>query len=649
MTSHLTFLLLGLGAGAVIAALAMGLVVTYQASGVVNFAHAALGTYCAFAFYQFRVSGLLVLPVIGLPSEIDIGGVPTVGTAFVACIAMAALMGLFLALVVYRPLRTSSELARVVASLGVLAYLIGIIGLRFGAGATAIPIDPILPGKLTAVGSIRVPTDRYLLAAIVVAMGAVLWALSTYTMFGIRTRAVAENERGAVLLGIRADRVAVANWVLASVLAAAAMILAAPITRLNAGTTSLLVVPAIAAALVGSFSSIPIAVAAGLALGMVQSELLNLRTQWTWLPDIGLQDGLPLVVIIVVLIWSSNPLPARGALGSPTLPSARLIPHSEWIAAAATLGALVTMWVAGSSWRLALIVSAIAAIGALSVVIVTGFTGQINLAVTALAGVGAFTLVKLDRFAFPIGLVLAVVAACVVGIALSLPALRVRGLTLGMATLAGALAIQSLLFGWDWFTGGLAGSTIRPPLIGGLDLRIDATGADFPRRAFGLLVVAIAGLGVIAVARLRRTGEVKRWLAVRSNERAAAAIGINTTRVKVTAFAVSASLAGLAGGLLAYQLRTLSSGSFEPLAGAIGVFAVAYLAGIGFPLGAVVAGILANGGVLSELLGDSASEYQFAVNGALLVVAAIALPDGIVGRLTVHRHRRRRRSLRAAL
>ncbi len=640
MADHLTFLLLGLGSGAVIAALAIGLVVTYQASGVVNFAHAALGTFCAFAFYEFRTSGELVLPVIGLPARIDIGGVPTVSTAFVACLGLAALMGLFLALVVYRPLRQASELARIVASLGVLAYLIGVIGLRFGAGATALRIESILPGDLHTIGSVRVPTDRYLLALIVVGVGAVLWAVSRYTMFGIRTRAVAENERGAILLGIRADRIAVANWVLASVLAAAAMILAAPITRLDAGSTSLLVVPAIAAALIGGFTSIPLAVAGGLGLGMVQSELQNLRSQWDWLPDVGLQDGLPLVVIIVVLMVSSNPLPARGALRSSRLPSAREVPHAEWIAAAATVAALAVMWVGGSGWRLALIVSAIATIGALSVVVVTGFTGQINLAVTALAGIGAFTLVKLDALAFPIGLVAGVLAASCVGVAIALPALRVRGLTLGMATLAGALAVESLVFGWDWFTGGLAGSPIEPASIGGIDLRIDAVGDAFPRRAYGLLVVVVSGLCVMLVARLRRTGEAKRWLAVRSNERAAAAAGIDTTRVKMTAFAVSAGLAGLAGGLTAYQLRTLSSGSFDPLAGAIGVFAVAYLAGIGSPIGAVVAGALASGGVLTQLLGDSASEYQFAVNGAMLVVAAVLLPDGIVGHLT-HRFTRR--------
>jgi len=643
MSDHITFLLLGLGSGAVIAALAIGLVVTYQASGVVNFAHAALGTFCAFAFYEFRTSGELVLPVIGLPARIDIGGVPTVSTAFIACLALAAVMGTFLALVVYRPLRQASELARIVASLGVLAYLIGVIGLRFGAGATALRIESILPGGLQTIGSIRVPTDRYLLALIVAGVGAVLWAVSKYTMFGIRTRAVAENERGAVLLGIRADRIAVANWILASVLAAAAMILAAPITRLDAGSTSLLVVPAIAAALIGGFRSIPLAVVAGLGLGMAQSELQNLRTQWDWLPDVGLQDGLPLLVIIVVLVMSSNPLPARGSLGSANLPTAREIPHAEWVAVGATVGALVLMWVGGSGWRLALIVSAIATIGALSVVVVTGFTGQINLAVTALAGIGAFTLVKLDAFIFPIGLVAGVLAAACVGVAIALPALRVRGLTLGMATLAGALAVQSLVFGWDWFTGGLAGSTIDPASIGGIDLRIDAVGDDFPRRAFGLLVLTVSGLCVVFVARLRRTGEVRRWLAVRSNERAAAAAGVNTTRVKMTAFAVSSGLAGLAGGLTAYQLRTLSSGSFDPLAGAIGVFAVAYLAGIGSPVGAIVAGALASGGVLTELLGDSASEYQFAVNGAMLVVAAVLLPNGIVGSLSNRMFRRSER------
>jgi ABC-type branched-subunit amino acid transport system permease subunit len=135
------------------------------------------------------------------------------------------------------------------------------------------------------------------------------------------------------------------------------------------------------------------------------------------------------------------------------------------------------------------------------------------------------------------------------------------------------------------------------------------------------------------VVTLGRSATGKRWLAVRGNERAAAAAGISVTRVKLLAFACSAFLAGLAGALTAYQRQTLSVRSFDSF-GAIVALSIVYLTGIATPLGAIAAGALASGGVLTLLAGASASKYQFAVNGVLLVVAAIMLPDGLVGRLT---------------
>jgi len=130
-----------------------------------------------------------------------------------------------------------------------------------------------------------------------------------------------------------------------------------------------------------------------------------------------------------------------------------------------------------------------------------------------------------------------------------------------------------------------------------------------------------------------RSATVQRWLAVRTNERAAASLGINVPAVRLVSFALSAFLAGLAGALTAYQQGTLSVQSFAAF-GSIVAISLVYVAGIGTPLGALVAGALVSGGVVTHALGSTASDYQFAVSGVLLVVAAVLLPDGIVGRLT---------------
>lgn len=635
MTSHLTYLLLGLGGGAVIALLALGLVVTYQSSSVVNFAHAALGTYLAFAFYTLRETGDLVLPIIGLPARLHLVDRPTVITALAIITAFAALLGAFLALVVFRPLRQASPLARMVASLGLLLYLIALIDLRFGAqGATALVIRPILPTSIITIGSIRIPADRLWLLGITIAATAAIWALSRFTRFGLATRAVAENERGAVLLGLRSTRIAVGNWMIASVLAAIGIILAAPIIRLDATSTSLLVVPAIAAALVGRFASPVIAVGTALAVGMAQSEILNLQATVGWLPNIGLQQGLPLVVIIVALALGAAPLAPRGIIMRSDLPSAGLPRHAEVIVIAIAVVAAGAIAISGWEWRSAIIVSSIATVIALSVVVATGFVGQITLATSAFAGLAAFSMTLISTrigIGFPIAPILASLVAVAVGVVIGLPAVRVRGLTLAMATLAGAAAVEELVFKWSWFTGGVEGARVPPPTIGGFDLGIAAVGPAYPRREFGYLVIAVAALATLAVTRLRRSATARRWLAVRSNERAAAAVGISVARTKLAAFAASAFLAGLGGTLLAYQRQLVSAGSFGLFA-AIVVVAITYLAGIATPLGAIAAGVLATGGVLSVMLGEDASRYQFAINGLLLVVAAILLPDGLVGR-----------------
>lgn len=609
--------------------------VTYQASGVVNFAHAALGTYVAFAFYRLRQTGDLVLPVLGLPDRVSVVDRPTVITALVICLVLAAALGAFLALVVFRPLRRATPLARVVASLGVMLYLIAVIDLRFGAqGATSLVIRPVLPTSIVSIGSTRVPADRLWLLAIVVVATAVLWTVSRFTRFGLATRAVAENERGAVLLGIRADAVATGNWVIASVLSALGIILAAPIVRLDPTNTSLLVVPAIAAALVGRFSRLIVAVATALGVGMLQSEILNLQASWDWLPNVGLQQGVPLLVIILALALGASPPAARGATMSSELPSAGLPRHAELIVLGLAAAAIVVMAQAGWEWRLAVIVTSIATVTALSVVVATGLVGQITLATSAFAGLAAFSMVKLSESAglpFPVAPLLACLVAVAVGVGIGLPAVRVRGLTLAMATLAGAIAVEELVFKWSWFTGGYSGARVSGPTLGGLDLGIAAVGPAYPRREFGYFVIVVALLAVLAVTRLRRSATVRRWLAVRANERAAAAVGIAVTRVKLAAFALSAFLAGLAGTLTAYQRQLVSVGSFGSFTSIV-VLAITYLAGIATPLGAIGAGVLASGGVLTVALGDEASRYQFAVNGLMLVLAAILLPDGVVGR-----------------
>ena len=655
MIEHLQQLLLGLGSGAAIAALALGVLIAYRASGVVNLAHAALGTFLAATYFSLRQRSELLLPIPDL--SLTIGGeerslpgtiqvLPddyyfTWGTSLVITLVIAALYGLLIWVLVFRPLRRAPALAKVVGSLGLFLYLLAVTDQRIGTqGAAVGGREPILPQDVVQVGGVDLPADRLWLALIVVATTAVLWAASRWTRLGLATRAAAESEKGAVLVGLAPERIAAVSWMTSSVLAGAAMILIAPFAGLNPGTSALLIVPALAAALLGGFTSFWLTTAAGLGIGMLQSEILGLRTDWTWLPQLDLGQIIPFLIIIGVMALRGEPLPSRGAIVTGHLPKAGRPRHA--VAWAVGLGALGTVGLLtlDSTWRQGIIVSATMALIALSIVVLTGYVGQISLMPMALAGVGGFAMVKLTDAGvpFPLAPLLAAGVALAVGVVAGAPAVRVRGMNLAITTLAAAVAIEELVLQWSWFTGGRGGTTVPPAELGPLDLDISAAGADFPRAGFGVLCILVLAVSAVAVANLRRSETGLRWLAVRSNERAAASAGIDVTRTKLSAIALSSFLAGLGGTLFAYGHPSLSVDSFGVF-NSLALLAITYLGGIAGVAGALIAGFLAEGGVMAAATGDGASQTRFALQGALLIAMAALYPRGIAGAVTALRDR----------
>ena len=233
--TYLQFLLLGLGSGAVIAALALGVLLTYRASGVINFAHAALGMYIAYTYVGLRQRGELLIPIIGLPGRVQIfpsDVKPTWATAFAITMVVAALLGLVIYALVFRPLREAPTVAKVVASLGLFLYLLGITDQRLGSqGAALAKPEAILPSTVIEVAGVQIPADRLWLLGLVAVATAVLAVVFQRTRFGLATRAAAESEKGAVLLGHSPVRLAAINWMIASMLAGAAVIFIAPIAR----------------------------------------------------------------------------------------------------------------------------------------------------------------------------------------------------------------------------------------------------------------------------------------------------------------------------------------------------------------------------------------------------------------------------------
>jgi ABC-type branched-subunit amino acid transport system permease subunit len=452
--------------------------------------------------------------------------------------------------------------------------------------------------------------------------------------------------------------VAVVNWMIASVVTGVAVVLIEPIAGLDPVTTSLLVVPALGAALLGGLRSFWITLGAGLGIGALQSLILGIAVENSsavpdWLPTPGLQQAVPVVLILGALMWRGDALPGRAAVLERRLPTA---PSPRRPAVWAVVGVLAVgtgLLTFDALHRQALVTSMIYALLALSVVVVTGFVGQISLVQVSFAGVAGFTVIVAaqDGLPFPLAALVACAVATAVGVVVGLPAARVRGMSLGVATLAVAVAIEQLVLASTSFTGGALGERAPRPSLFGLDIGYFAPGDDNFRPAMGFVVLAALVGCCLGVANLRRNPTGLRWLAVRSNERAAAAMGIDVARAKLGAFAVSSFLAGLCGVFMAVTTTTLSMTSF-PVIGSLVVLALTYLGGISSIGGALVAGLLAQGGLLTALTSGSDAQSGSSVQamaGIALIAAAILTPDGLTGlarRLgsAVHTHWRARPS-----
>ena len=631
MSSYILFLLLGLGSGAVYAMLALGLVLKYRAGGVVDFGHGAVAMFIAYVYLGLREDGTLQFPWVGLPHELTLGSGSLATTPAIAVsLAYAAVLGLVMYILIYRPLRHATQLTRVCASVGTMLALQAIAVLNFGTTQKSTPA--ILPNKPIEIAGIMVPADRLWFAGIVVVLAAVLAAVYRFTRFGLATRAAAENERGAALAGLSADRIAGGNWVIATLLAGIAGILIAPISAVDPTSYTLFIVPALGVALVARFESFAVVAIAGLVLGMLQSEIVKLLGVWTWLPEQGVPQAIPFLFIVVAMTLLSRGLGARGGAISQLNPSLGRPLHPYRTTALSFAAGLVVLVVLSGSLRVAFMASLVTTVLALSVVVLTGYVGQVSLAQMSFAGVSGFTLTHFtgDVLGFPLTLLAASLVAVPLGLLVGLPALRLRGVNLAVVTLAAAFTLDALLFNNESFSGGLAGRAVPSPTIFGWDVGISNAGSG-DRIVFGVLLLVITCLVGLLVARLRNSAAGRMFIAVRSNERAAAAAGIDVARTKLLAFGLSAWIAGLGGALLAYQQQVVSPPSFAVFT-SLSLLAVTYVAGVGRIAGAVVAGVLMSNTGLMVTAMDKAfgvGKYQLLVAGVALTLTAIKQPDGI--------------------
>jgi branched-chain amino acid transport system permease protein len=629
MKDVLLFALLGLGGGAVIAGMAMAVLVTYRGSGIINLGTGAVSMVTAFAFWALR-SGYFG---------------PTFPTVVAIAIAMLAaiLVGVLSELVVFRPLRTSSPLAKLVASLGILLVLQATMLLWFGEIPRQIP--NVFPSGIATVFGKSIPANRFWMAGVVLVIAVALWALFRYTRFGLATRAASENEVFAMLAGLSPNQLSMANTLLASAIAGAMGIVAAPLAQADSLTLVLFIVPALAAALFAGFTSLWVACLAGFGIGIGQS-LMTWVSTLSWFPTDkgnpmpGVQGLLTFLLLVLAISLRGASLPTRGELVEKRLPIAprprRILRPSIVLAAVG----VVLLIVLPFSYRQALMLSMVGIVVCLSLVVITGFVGQVSLAQVTLAGVSGFAVshmaVKAD-IGFPWGPLVGTAAAVVIGLIVGASALRVRGASLAVVTLAGVVAIEQFGFANRRWGAGSSGSPVVQPELFGVKLGSDAgyRGLDgkVPSPVLGFVFVVVVVALCLLVASLRRSVLGQQMLAIRANERAAAAAGINVTRVKIAAYAISSFIAGTAGWMYAYNFGSVSAARFGIMI-ALGFVAFAYIGGITMVAGAVVGGLVATEGLVpytvEELLHIDGN-WTLLVGGLILIVTLIQNPEGIAG------------------
>ncbi len=604
MDEVIRFALLGLGVGALYAFASQGLIVIYRGTGVLNFSLGA--TAIAGVFLQWELHNEQGWPFLAAAA---------VGVAF------SALLGILTHWVIMRPLRRASSLVRVIATLGVLITIQAGVVIRYGSNAQQ--VDSWLPtDRVTLWGEVAITVDRLILFAIASVSALGLWLLYRSSKFGLATEAVSESERSAAAIGLSPNRIALLNWALGSAIAAVAGILVVPIITLQVTAMTSLVLAALAAALVGDFRSFPLATAAGLSLGIGQTVVGRYVDQQ------GLGSSLPFLVIIAFLVFRGRSLPLRDYFlrELPMIGNGRM--SWDWTIFGAGVVAFL-MLTKEPKWIDALTVSLGASIVLLSIVVLTGYAGQLSLAQYTIAGFGAYVagrLVAVYDIPFLLGLVAGVLAAVPLGFVFALPAVRTRGINLAIVTLGLGTTIELMLFRNRNYTGGVQGTQVGNPDLFGYDI----SSIRYPER-YGIFVLVLALFSVWVVSNVRRGRSGRRLIAVRTNERAAAALGIDVMVAKLFAFSLSSAIAALGGILLAFRLTSISYQSFTNLTSILYV-GLALVGGVGHLLGAFVAGTMATAGFNQQVLSsnwDGVGRWIQLISGVSILLMVLGYKDGV--------------------
>lgn len=561
MTEFLSFLVVGVVTGSVYAVTASGLVVTYNATGVFNFAHGAVGMFLAYLYWQLW-QGWGWDPVLSL-----------VLVLFVA----APVFALAVERVLMRPLYGAALSTMIVVTLGLFLVLYGATSTIWDQTITR-NLPNWFEGDQVGVLGVNLQYEDLITLGCAVVVAAALWALLRQTRMGVAMRAVVDDPRLASLTGARTNRIAGFAWMIGFMLAGLAGILLAPGTGMSIQILSELVIFGYAAAIVGRLRSLPLTFLGAMILGVSYSMAVG------YLPANYLNDvttSLPMGLLIVALLLlpqGTLPVGRVARLRPPKVASLEMtvVGGAVLVATSVLLSALVTgnnLYTVGQGLAIGL--------AALSLVLLSGYGGQIWLCQFTFLGLGSWTMTKVGGGSSVLGVLAAIGLCAVAGGVLALPALRLRGLYMALITLGFAVLMDSLFFiNGNIFPSGSI--SVGRPDIFGMRFATD--------RAFVVLIAIVFALCLVGVGALRRGPFGRRLVAISDSQAACATVGLSITRTKLTVFVLAGGMAGLAGALYGGMSGSVSAAQFS-FVNSLVLFVGVALAGITILSGAVQAGV----------------------------------------------------------
>jgi branched-chain amino acid transport system permease protein len=609
----------GLVVGLLYALLAIGLVLIYRTNRIINFAQGELGAFSA-------VLAAELFTVYHVPYVV----------AVLAGLAAAVVSSAIVEFGIIRRFRKAPRLILTVATIGVAQILGALelgIPLLLQRGTTSATFRTGLKspwGLGFTFGNVNFTADHFIVLVVGPAVLVALALFFRFTRYGIAARGAAENAERARLLGIPVSRVSLIVWCVAGLLSAVTAILRAPILGFQLGAIAGqgLILRALAAAVIARMESLPIAVGAALVITMAEQTLFFSfgRT--------GPVDGFLLAVIVVALLLQRNRI-GRVDQGASTwravqeirrvprelrrLPQVRLA-QAGVLAAVGAVVLVVPFFLTAGKTSLASAILIYAMVG-ISLVMLTGWSGNVSLGQWALVGIGAMVAGKIVTSVVGDGpqpnffLVLLIAGLCgaVAAVVIGLPALRIRGLFLGVTTLAFAVTANSWFLQWKIITP--VGAIVRPKLFGVIDITSEFS--FYYVCVIGLLLALFAGRNV------RRTRLGRSFIALRDNELHAQALGVRPISAKLSAFALSGFFAALAGGLLAYHQQSMRYDRF-PAELSLAIFSMVVIGGMGSMTGAVIGAVY-----VRTIQFYLPAQYQFLATGFGMLVLLLIFPGGL--------------------